>query len=40
MQKIIQDATQPNEELNTQTPRSINTDGQKTQESEEIQEKL
>ena len=34
----IQDATQPNEELNIQTTRSFNTDVQKTQESEEIQE--
>ena len=36
--EIIQDAKQPNEELNNQTPRCINTDVQKTQESEEIQE--
>ena len=36
--EIIQDATEPNEELNSETIRSSNTDVQKTQESEEIQE--
>ena len=36
--EIIQDATQPNENLSNLTSKSINTDVQKTQESEEIQE--
>ena len=36
--EIIQDATQPNEDPSNLTSRSINTDVQKTQESEEIQE--